>query len=212
MIKKIIRDIQFFFRDITINKKNRNRLKNYDFSIISNDCLAGVISKDLRIQMKSPTRNFYFNAKDYVKFCKNLDYYLKLVPKEYTGDYTGYGSQFLMASLGDLTLFLVHYKSVEQARLEWERRRKRVNKNNLFFIMNDRNFCTEEDIKEFDQLPYENKICFTHIPYPQYNSTYYIRGSEKETCLKPLMDFTPNLGIKRYYDRFDFVAWFNHEL
>ena len=33
--KKIIRDIQFFFRDISINKKIEIVKKNYDFSIPS---------------------------------------------------------------------------------------------------------------------------------------------------------------------------------
>ena len=31
----------------------------------------------------------YFNADDYIKFCKNLDYYLTLQPEPYTGDYSG---------------------------------------------------------------------------------------------------------------------------
>mgnify|MGYP000581222312 FL=1 len=68
--------------------------------------------------MNSPTRNFYFNADDYIKFCKNLDYYLTLQPELYTGNYSGEGSEYLMASLGDLKMFLVHYLSVEQCRDE----------------------------------------------------------------------------------------------
>ena len=99
------------------------------------------------VRMNSPTRNFYFNADDYIKFCKNLDYYLALQPEPYVGKYSGGGSEYLMAALGDLKLFLVHYSSVDQCREEWIRRRERVNMNNMFFIMNDRNFCTEEDIK-----------------------------------------------------------------
>lgn len=50
--------------------------------------------------------------------------------------------------------FLVHYSSVEQCRKEWKRRRERVNRENMFFVMNDRNYCTEEEIKAFDELPY----------------------------------------------------------
>lgn len=77
-------------------------------------------------------------------------------------------------------------------------------------VTNDRNYCTEEDIKAFDELPYDNKVCFTHIRYPQYKSTYYISGSEKDDYLKSVMDYVHQWWIKRYYDQFDFVTWLNN--
>lgn len=159
--------------------------------------------------MNSPTRNFYFNASDFIKFCKRMDYYVSLEPERFSGFYRGIGDQVLKASLGDLILFLVHYDSVEQAREEWIRRRVRINKENLFIMMNDRNLCTEEEIREFDNLPFKNKVCFTHIPYPQYSSTFYIHGSENDQFLKPLTNYVPKFGIRRYYDQFDYVSWLN---
>ena len=209
-IKSVYKKIRFYVRDVFHNKKQRNSLRNSNFSLITSDCTGGCVAKDLRVRMNSPTRNFYFNADDYIKFCKNLDYYLTLQPELYTGNYSGEGSEYLMASLGDLKMFLVHYLSVEQCRDEWIRRRERVNKDNLFFVMNDRNYCTEEDIKAFDELPYDNKVCFTHIRYPQYKSTYYISGSEKDDYLKSVMDYVHQWWIKRYYDQFAFVTWLNN--
>lgn len=146
-IKGNYKKIRYAVRDVVYNRKNRKRLSNDNFSLITCDCTGGCVAKDLKVRMNSPTRNFYFNADDYIKFCKNLDYYLSLVPEPYTGNYSGGGSEYLMASLGDLKMFLVHYPSVEQCQQEWLRRRDRVNKNNMFFVMNDRNYCTEEDIK-----------------------------------------------------------------
>ena len=63
--------------------------------------------------------------------------------------------------------------------------------------------------KAFDELPYNNKVCFTHKKYPQYKSTYYIHGSEDEKYLKSMMDYVHQWWIKRYYDQFDFVDWLN---
>lgn len=208
-VKSFIRNMRFSARDFLYNRKQRKILMNKEFSLITSDCIGGCVAKDLKVRMNSPTRNFYFNADDYIKFCKNLDYYLALQPEPYVGKYSGRGSEYLMAALGDLKLFLVHYSSVDQCREEWIRRRERVNMNNMFFIMNDRNFCTEEDIKEFDQLPYKNKVCFTHKKYPQYKSTFYISGSEKDEYLKSLMNYVYPWWIKRYYDQFDFVSWLN---
>ena len=207
--KGLYKNIRFELRDLLYNSKNRNTLCNTDFTIISNDCTAGCVYKDLKVRTNTVTRNFYFNADDYIKFCQNLDFYLSLVPEQYKGEYQDEGSQYLMASLGDLKLFLVHIPSIEDAQKEWKRRRERINKNNIFFLMNDRNFCTEKQIKEFDELPYKNKICFTHIPYNQYKSTFYITGSEKKPFLDPITNYVHFWWIKRYYDQFDFVDWLN---
>ena len=157
--------------------------------------------------MNSPTRNFYFNADDYIKFCQNLKYYLSL---SLTDDMENGMHPYLTAMCGDLRLFLVHYDSVQQAKEAWERRKGRVNFDNIFFLMNDRNGCTEKDIKAFDQLPYKNKVCFTHVKYPQYKSTYYIPGSDNLDCVKSMMNYVYQWWVKRYYDNFDFVSWLNN--
>ncbi|RHJ99991.1 DUF1919 domain-containing protein [Ruminococcus sp. AF37-6AT] len=88
-IKSVYKQIRFCVRDILHNKSQRNNLQNLNFSFITSDCTGGCIAKDLKVRMNSPTRNFYFNADDYIKFCKNLDYYLTLQPEPYTGDYSG---------------------------------------------------------------------------------------------------------------------------
>ena len=205
-IKGLLKEIRFCLRDILINKPNRKRLNNKDFSIISSDCTAGCICKDLKVRMNSPTRNFYFNAEDYIKLCQNLEYYLGLPLTDDTSDDE---FPYLTALCGDIRLFLVHFNTVEQAQGEWERRKTRVNYNNLFFIMNDRNGCTDKELKAFDELPYLNKVCFTHIKYPEYKSTVYIPGSENRDCLKSLMEYIHCWWVKRYYDYFDYVDWLN---
>lgn len=209
-LKNKYKEFRYSVRDFLINRKNRDRLKNHDFTIIGSDCCAGCVYKDLKIRANTPTRNFYFNADDYVKFCQNLDYYLKFTPTEYHGNYSGNGTQYLMANLGDLKLFLVHYDNFEQFSKAWDRRSKRINKDNMFFLMNDRNYCSEKEIVAFDQLPYKNKVCFTHKPYPQYKSTFYIRGSEDKDYIDTITDYPNQLWIKRRYDQFDFVNWLNN--
>lgn len=155
--------------------------------------------------MDSPTRNFYFDAADYIEFCQYLDIYLSLSLEPYSDP----ESPYLMAKCGDVKLYLVHYDSFEQAAEKWEIRKQRVNKSNMFFMMTDRNHCTEADIKAFDALPYENKVCFTHIPYPQYESSFYLHGSEEDEYVKDVSSYIHQWWIKRYYDQFDFVSWLN---
>lgn len=205
-IKEVYKQSRFVVRDALYNTRNRKKLENHEFSIICSDCTAGCVCKDLKQQMRSPTRNFYFNADEYIKFCQNLEYYLSL---PLTDDSEPIETEYLTAMCGDVRLYLVHYETAEQAKEEWERRKRRVNFNNLFFLMNDRNFCTEEHIEAFDALPYPNKVCFTHKEYPQYKSTFYITGSEKDEYLETVTDYVHQWWIRRYYDQFDFVKWLN---
>ena len=50
-----------------IDKKNRSLLKNRDITIISANCVGGVIYHDLGLAFNSPTINLFFSASDYVK-------------------------------------------------------------------------------------------------------------------------------------------------
>ena len=56
----------------------RKRLRNTSFSLISNNCIGGVISHDLGLQFRSPTVDLYFTNEDFILFCRHLRDYLRL--------------------------------------------------------------------------------------------------------------------------------------
>lgn len=198
---------RFFMRNLLINSKQKKRLTNKNFSIICNDCVAGVLCKDLGIRMNSPTRNLYIYPNDYLKLCSKLDYYLQqdLKPDK------NHNNQCLTAYISDIKLYLVHYNNFDEAKATWNRRKKRINKKNLFFMLDDRNGLTKEHIKQFEMLPYKNKLCLTHIPYPQYPSTLYVPGYENDDCVGILSDYVSPWSIKKHYDKIDFVNWLNNK-
>lgn len=207
MLKKMMVNLRIFIRDKTINRDLRKNTKKENISIIASDCIGGVLYKALHRRMDSPTINMFFSAGDFIKLCKNIDYYLEqriVSDVEVASDET-----WPVGRLGDIKVHLVHYKSVEEANEKWEERKKRVHRDALYFMMNDRNGCTEEDIAAFDSLPYENKVIFTHLPYPQYKSAFYIPGSEKDACIKITTAYVSWFSIKRRYDDFDVAAWIN---
>ena len=80
-IKKIKQKYRSILRS-SRDKENRNRLRNENITIISANCVGGVIYHDLGLKFNSPTVNLYFNASDYVKFVSNLTYYLQCELKE----------------------------------------------------------------------------------------------------------------------------------
>lgn len=61
-------------------RKNQNKLKNHDVSIISMNCTGGILSHDLGLQFKSPTVNLFFRAEDFIKFCENIEHYFEKLP------------------------------------------------------------------------------------------------------------------------------------
>lgn len=208
-IKGIIRKIQFFFRDRTINKKYRKRLKNLNFSIISNDCIGGVICKDLRCRFNSPTVNFFFSSEDYIKFISKLKEY---VENGKLKDVTEEGSYVKVAIEIDgdaIVAHCIHYKTAQAFIEKWNSRKTRINYDNCFFMTNDRNGFKEEHLKLFDALPYKNKVCFVHKEHPESESAFYIKGSEEGNMVKAMTDYKHSFGIKRRYDDFDFVSWLN---
>ena len=81
----------------------------------------------------------------------------------------------------------------------------------MFILGIDGDNCTYETIQRFDKLPYDNKVIFTHIPYPQFKSAYYIPGFENEDGVGVLLYFKKQLLIRRYLDNFDYVSFLNGE-
>lgn len=188
-----------------INFLNRRQLKNRDFSIISSNCNGPLILHDLNLKFLTPTVNLFFFAEDFIKFIENLNYYLEQeiisIEKQ---DY-----HYPVGKLGDIEVHFVHYKDIEDAKEKWKERCKRLNYKNLYIMMTDRDGCTEEIIQRFDNLPYKNKVLFTHKEYKQYTSTFYIKGFENQSSVGDLYQFQNLLG-KKYYDNFDYVKWFNN--
>ena len=210
-IKTIYRKIRFMLRDFFINKNKWSNLKADRLVIVASDCTGGMLYHDLKKEFMSPTINLFFSATDYIKFLKNPYFYFNMEMEEIKqNEY-----EYPIAKLGDITLYLVHYKSVQDAQIKWRERSERFKENwggesqNMFCIMNDRNWCTEQDLIDFDNLPYRNKVVFTHVPHPEIKCAYYIRGFENDDYIGTMTKFVTPFSIKRVMDQFDFVDWIN---
>lgn len=164
---KLTNRIKCFYR--------RLKIKNKDFSIISNNCWGGFIYQYFGLEYSTPTIGLFIYEKDYIKFCKELKHYLSLdlefidvtqskyydkVTQNQTKEIT-----YPIAKLGDIEVFFMHYHSIDEAIEKWERRKSRINYDRLLFKMSERNDCDMDTIRSFCELQYNNKICFTHNKY-----------------------------------------------
>ena len=183
----------------------RKRLNVNEVSVIANNCVGGAILHDLKLQFNSPTVNLSFPADDYVRFCSNMEYYLT---KELVF-FTDNRKEYPCAMLGDVRIDFVHYADEEQALNAFERRKKRIIYDNIYFILCERENCTYDIMRRFDELPYKNKIIFTHSKI-NLKSAYCIHGFEDDDELGNIINYRKG-SFKRYYDSFDYVSWFNNE-
>jgi len=193
-----------------LNRKIKNyilrfKLKNKDFSIISSNCNGGIIMSDLGVKFNSPTVNLFFYPSDFIKFVKNIKEYLSYEIVEVKDT----GLEYPVGDLNGVKIHFMHYDSFEEAKNKWEQRKQRVNYNNLFIMFTDRDGCTYENIKEFDELPYKNKVIFTNKPYKKFKSAYYIEGFESEDSVGILSEYIDDKYV-RYLYKFDIIGWLNN--
>lgn len=188
-----------------INQKNINRLRNNTPSLISSNCNGAFILHDLNLQFRSPFVNLWMWPEDYIRFLRNMEYYLACELTFIDENDVSYP----VGRLEDIKIYFQHYQSEQEAKAKWDERRKRIDLENLFILFSDRDGCTYEDLKEFDSLPYKNKVVFTNKQYPDIASAFYIKGYESKTCVGACYEYVNKFSGKRIYDQFDYVAWFN---
>lgn len=198
-IKKIL-------RRIFIDSKNRKKLKNKNFTVISSNCNGGVILNELNQRFNSPTVNLFFEAEDYIKFLERMSYYLKCELIEIKKS----NIKYPMGRLDDVTIHFMHYISFDDAKDKWNRRVQRIQNDNIFVMMTDRDGCTSEIISRFDKLPFKKKVIFTSKEMKEIKSAFYINGFDNDGQVGELSSFVSVFSIKKYYDKFDFVKWFNN--
>jgi uncharacterized protein (DUF1919 family) len=137
-----------------------------EFSILSNNCWGGISYDKFGEKYTSPTIGLLFKPSDYIKFLSNLPLYLSLHPilipqrQRRENNYQG----MYAASLGDITIFFIHYSSGEEAIRKWEKRKSRIIWNNIIAKFSDltvdKEIITQDLITQFSKLPYK-KIFFT---------------------------------------------------
>lgn len=169
LIEKIKLKINKFIRTKYSNLR-RKKLKNEDFTIISNNCWSGTIYESYNLKKLSPTIGLFFMSNDYIKFISNIKYYLSLDIEfidpnnsnyyDYICKEKNFG-KFPIGKLGDIEIFFLHYKNRKEVLSKWNRRKKRINWNKIIFKFNDQNLCDAKNVEDFVKLPYKNKLFFT---------------------------------------------------
>lgn len=167
--------VRSLYINITANLRGK-KIKNKDITIISNNCWSGFIYQSYNLKYNSPTIGLFFMPDDYIKFLKDIKKWIyepiEFIDSHNSKYYSYYKewNKFGKYPIGkfknsDIEIHFLHYVDKEDAVRCWDRRVKRINWNKILYKFNDQNLCTNNHIKEFCNLEYKNKICFTHKEY-----------------------------------------------
>ena len=193
-------------------KKARARIKNHNFSILSSNCIGGVMYNLLGYRFNSPTINTYINNPDFCKFCSDLDYYLSQDLVFFDDENFNYPVAYLGSEEKRIKIQFVHYKTQNEAIEKWEERKRRIFKNNLYIILNDGNGLSADDIKLLNKCICKRVIIFTSEKKPEIVSSFQIKSLKKDkdaVFVQLKRDFFS--GLRPWQKEFDFVAWLNDE-
>ncbi|MCR5652727.1 MAG: DUF1919 domain-containing protein [Ruminococcus sp.] len=165
----------------------KKKLDLSDVSLISMNCVGGIMYHDCESRFLTPTIDLYFSASDFIKFVNNLDLYLAETPRVIMG------SKFPIGVLGDIKLYFMHYDTPEEALAKWEERKKRINNDKIFVIMVDRNGFSDEDFENFKKIHYP-KFLLTNKKEHAFTDSVYM---PKYKDLDEMPDVIP--GRRMYY-------------
>ncbi len=182
-----------------------------DFTVFSSDCLAGLLYYDLNRQFLSPTINLWFREKDFLEFCITPEYYLNsrlsFLP-ESERDFP-----FPIGCLGEadrrIKLYFEHYPSNEACEEAWNRRKKRINWENLFVVMSDWEL-SNEDICKFYQIQAKRKIMFTWHPERADGKEIFQINHHGKDHVRRYSNLNLN-GFRDFEKFFDYVKWIHME-
>lgn len=171
--------ISIFFKVFKIRKYTsdlRKEVTDSKFTIISNNCFAGSIYQDLKIPYRTPTVGLFLYSDCYMRFVKDLKYYLSLElifikNSKYVSSDSNNNHYYPIGLLDDIEIHFLHYDNEEEATVKWNKRKERVNYDQLYFVFSDRDGFNKDNFCDFLDLDCK-KVLFTS--QNKYNSDHTI--------------------------------------
>lgn len=201
------------------NRKFQSGLVNKDISIISQNCIGGVLYHLYDIPFQSPTINMFIEDENFVKLAENPRHYFSVVPEPITDNYIdpiNSNIHYPKILVDDIELCCLHYSNCAEAIEHWQRRKKRINYNNLFVIANSWNLHDNIDLIGRIQNLYMPSIIIDdkHLSGSRIiNLKGDIWRRDERGIVRPNITDCSNDGIHRLFElSFDFTEWFNSNL
>lgn len=191
----------------------RLRCRNTTPTIIANNCVAGIIYHDLRLQFRSPTINLSIPPEDYYKFLRSLEYYVHCTPEPVADSDYQFPVGILRKGDEEVRVYFMHYSSFEEAREKWVERGARVNMENLYVLWEYPQTIHEDDEiwQKFQSLDFKHKRMLTEPVGFSDEKAVFINIYGKGYRPGMILDYMPGQIGKRYLNQFDYVRFLNQK-
>lgn len=199
------------FRKYCRNPIERARLSNRDFSIISQNCIGGIMSHDLGQRFNSPTVNLYFSSEDFVIFLENLRCFIdsgNLIMVQSDKRYPK--AELSLHNGPKVSLYFPHDNNEEVILTNWRKRAERLDYDNLFIIATDRDGLTEDLLNRYAHLPYKNLVLLSSKPHPQYPFVIYYPQYKELDQVTDMLKIITVFGKREYQQGWDYINWLNN--
>jgi len=195
-------------RKFTLNYIERHRLKNRDFSILSQNCVGSIWYHDLGLKFTSPTINMKFDGNDWVDFLCDFDNNINL-PIHFIASEKPYPVGLFG---GKYRVEFVHYHSEAEVIQKWEERKTRLLSRKAVLAFADDMDATH--IRKFLSMDnYPNRLLFASdsiarslniCSHPNVISVKTGLGGGK------LLNFSSIYGQRHYARYIDYVRFLNN--
>lgn len=139
-------------------------------SIIANNCWGGITCHSVGLRFNSPFVNLWMESGNYLTLLENLQYYMKVEPHFIREELDRVLLHtYPVIGLDNVELHFNHFYDFESAQEAWNRRKARLNYDNLLVEMT---IGKQEELDRFLALPYQYKIGFSSIPCESEDIVY----------------------------------------
>ena len=189
-------------------KASVRRLRHKKLCIIANNCLGSRFYKIIKREYNTPFVGLFLLPECFVKLSNNFEYYMSQEVRFVTESKYAYINQlrenhegdYPLGLLVDLEINFLHYRSQEEALDKWDRRKKRMDWEHLYFVLIANGPCDDAMMRDFVKDRSLPKVCFHRREDFKLPGCVYIPSA------------TERMGnlysqYQRFVGRFDFADW-----
>lgn len=188
-------------------KRSIRRLRSQPFCLISNNCLGRRLYQVLGRDYNTPFVGLFLMPACFTELVENFEDYmsrdLRFID---TSKYESLNASrenrncYPIGVLGGAEIHFLHYESEEEALEKWNRRKARIDYQNLYFVMVANGPYDEALLERYAGEGCSRKVCFHREREKQLPTGVYIPSKES------------NMGnlysqYQRFVGYFDFADW-----
>ncbi len=137
-------------------------------TLISQNCIGGVLYKDVQQPYRTPTAGLYFTSSDFIRFVLDLDRYLAMDLQ------MRWEEEYPIGTLGDVQIHFLHYSTCREAKEKWLRRSARILRDRIVVICTDRDGFSDTDFQSFQTIPYPKVLITGNKAYRYHPDALYL--------------------------------------